>query len=199
MLGLQNPRFLDKHTGKCSESGFRSYSLSMDQEVQSLREIGKEIDVSEQVIIEALWSIVYVQHCGSSLAPVFTSSRYSWGTQPSNSMGFFNTKIPLNVNVDMEESFTRLCVRINEYHFKTRHYGTYNGSLLKSQMRHGECFPVNLEFSSIQHVEFSSLFPLNVVFDQENRVIYFKYDPSVDGRFIQTIADHLLALSLIHI
>ena len=102
----------------------------MDQEVQSLREIGKEIDVSEQVIIEALWSIVYVQHCGSSLAPVFTSSRYSWGTQPSNSMGFFNTKIPLNVNVDMEESFTRLCVRINEYHFKTRHYGTYNGSLL---------------------------------------------------------------------
>lgn len=31
----------------------------MDQEVQSLREIGKEIDVSEQVIIEALWAIVY--------------------------------------------------------------------------------------------------------------------------------------------
>ena len=59
MLGLHNPRFLDKHTYKCSESGFRSYSLSMDQEVQSLREIGKEIDVSEQVIIEALWAIVY--------------------------------------------------------------------------------------------------------------------------------------------
>lgn len=165
----------------------------MDQEVQSLREIGKEIDVSEQVIIEALWAIVYAQHCGSTLAPVFTSSRYSWGTQPSNSMGFFNTKIPLNVNVDTEESFRGLCLRINEYHFKTRHYGTYNGSLLKSQMRHGECFSVNLEFSPIRQVEFSSLFPLTIVFDQQDRMIYFKYDPSIDGRFIQTIADHLLA------
>ena len=64
----------------------------MDQEVQSLREIGKEIDVSEQVIIEALWAIVYAQHCGSTLAPVCSHHRGILGEHNQATAWAFSTQ-----------------------------------------------------------------------------------------------------------